>query len=395
MKERKKHLRYLLLLVVLFLFCAFKAQAQPQCFSNFDLHQTCNSEYQLKEFVFFGRVVSVASESVADENYNGFLKVIVEIEESFKGNLAGKTEVFLAQRCFGRIVKDERYIFTAERFAGGNLSGIFSDKWSEPFANEYSKSDFEEVFAKIRSVVKKVKQPRLTGSIIQYDWTPFFRNLTFGGKTIFAYDPRKARPVANIVVVAKRKDNKEFKTKTDASGYFEFKNLPSGEYETYPNLPKDFNVIAFGEGAPNKEANGMLVQIDDSICGKSVIFNTQLQGKIIVRGNNALNSWAQVGLHLLRVENRSENRELYNLSDGVLQKTSLTDDKSKFNFYSSFEEIPVGPYILAVSIHTDLIKPEIAVYYPGTFEREKAEIINVEAGKTKIIELSLPDLPAK
>ncbi|MBA2621706.1 MAG: carboxypeptidase regulatory-like domain-containing protein [Acidobacteria bacterium] len=197
----------------------------------------------------------------------------------------------------------------------------------------------------------------------------------------------------NVIVTAKRADGREFKTVTNADGGFVFGDLPLGAYEFYTNLPKEYEVVAGGNSI-TQEKDKILLEIRDYACSQRLIFNARLEGGIRIRFDNASSRWSHIILHLLRVRERDGKKEMGEYSsDAAKEKFLATENSGDIGFNHLFKNVPVGRYVLMLSITTDPSIGNKMVYYPGTLELEKAEVINVEAGKTSNIEFSLPDLP--
>lgn len=395
MRNVKKHLRFVFYSTMFFLVCFQAAAAQPTCGANFSPSDTCSWEIQNKEFVFLGRVVSIEKSS------NGFphgnpSKIVVEIETSLKGNLgAPRTELFLDRHCYGEVYENKRYIFTAGRVDNEKISGLFSEKWSSALGDDYSENDVKEILDEIRSVVRKVKQPRLVGSVVeQLSGARGGRFLIASNEVKTRFAPDYLRPMANVIVTAKRSDGREFKTETDANGGFVFGGLPLGAYEFYTNLPKEFDIVAGGNSITQEKDRKISLEIREYACSQRIIFNARLEGSIRIRFDNALSRWSHIILHLWRVRMRDGKREMDEFAyERATEKFLATENSGDIGFNHLFKNVPVGQYVLMLSITTDPSVGSKTVYYPGTFETEKAEAITVEAGKTANVEFSIPDLP--
>lgn len=386
---------------MLFLFCFQVLQAQPTCWAHFDPWDTCHWDYRGKEFIFLGRVVSVLSRA-GEDSYSNPLKIAVEVESPLKGNLPRRIELLLDQKCFGRVSENQIYIFTANQVDNENFSGFFSTRWSEPLSEErFTKEDVNEILGELRSIIKGIKQPRLSGNVIEQPTnssgpqftTGRYQIASNGVKKLFAFG--YLRPLANITVTAKLKDSgQEYKTATDADGAFVFNNLPRGIYELFTNLPKEYDVQTGGLSLFSEKGKTFL-EIGDRVCGNRVIFNAQLQGDVKIRFDNASSRWSHIIVHLLRViETNDGKRELSEFSyDAVRDKFLAMENPGDIGYNYHFRNVPVGKYILMLSITADSARASKRIYYPGTFEEKDAVIIDIKAGKTSNIEFSIPDLP--
>jgi hypothetical protein len=396
MQNRKKHLRLLFCLAGLFLFCFHSADAQPTCWAHFDPSDTCHYEYQGKEFIFLGRVVSVLP-LTTDSGYAEPQKAVVEVEAPLKGSLPKKTELFLDRHCFGRVEENQRYIFTANRVENEKFSGLFSTRWSEPLLEDkYTKDEIQRYLAEIRAMAGGVKRPRLSGFVIEDTAN------NKGRYMISTTDVRKLftpgfnlRPMPDVVVTAKLKDGgQEFKTATGADGSYAFNDLPKGVYEVFTNLPKEYDVKSEGLSMFG-EAGKSFIEINDYVCGRRILFNAQLQGDVKIRFDNASSRWSHIIVHLWRVfESKDGQRNLNEFFwDAAKDKFLAAGNSGDIGYSYHFKNVPAGKYVLMLSVTIDPARASDRVYYPGTFEEKKAAIINVEAGKTSNIEFSIPDLP--
>lgn len=389
-KNGKKRRRYFFYATAVLLFCSLISSAQPTCSAYFDPAETCHREIQNQEFVFLGRVISI--EKLPGDEFPAPLKVSVEVEAPLKGELARHTEFFLERRCFGEVFLDQRYIFTAERVRTDKFAGLFSRKWSFAIGDEYTAEEIKTILDEIRSVLKKVKQPRIAGSVIEQ------QNASSGGRFLIAstaikkqFAPNYLVPLANIPVTAKRRDGKEFKTATGAEGGFVFKDLPAGAYEILANLPKEFDIETAGNFR-FYEKDKKFVEINDDICTRHVIINAQRQGGIRLSALNASAEWAYVVVYLQRVGEENGKRVLNNFFSDVPKEKVFLPGGLKYDFDHIFKKVPVGPYVLRLDVTIDPALPVKTIYYPGTSEADKAAVIDVEAGKTSEIEMSLPEL---
>ncbi|HEY8558983.1 MAG TPA: carboxypeptidase-like regulatory domain-containing protein [Pyrinomonadaceae bacterium] len=385
MKNLKKHLLGLFPLAMLFLFHA--AQAQPTCFANFNPAEACQRNIQEKELIFLGRVVALEGKSPG--YFIEPLKIVVEVETAVKGTPPRRVELFLKTKCAGEIVEDERYIFTADRAIEEGVPKLYSESWSAPLGEEYSADEIARILDEIRALVNKIKQPRLAGRVIQQNWSPEGRYLMRANalNRKLGYEAAYARPLEGVVVTARRRDDgREVKVATDADGKYAFDELPPGKYEVFTNLPSEFDVHAeglFRISENDKES----VEIGDWICSRKVNFNAQLQGEVRLRIGNVPRGWERIDLHLLRVVQQDGRTEFVETASGSPAEKTFSADKSTYSFEHAFKNLPVGPYAVTFRIVGDPSKPERIFYFPGTSEREKADVIEVEAGKTRNLEL--------
>jgi hypothetical protein len=372
----KINLKQIFVLVVIYLICCQNGASQPSCFSSFDPFLICNSEYHNKEFVFIGRVIFIEEKP----NYSPKIpiRIIVEVETLIKGKLERQIEIFLDQSCDTYVGVNQEYIFTANKETRGNSTRLFSNKWSYEI-QEYSKQEKAEVVTKIQSLIKNIKQPRIIGKVVQH----------FGNKNIsfairinsvnnkLGYDPQYTKPLANVVLVAKLKTGKRFKTKTNAYGEYEFENLPSGEYEVFTNLPKEFTVTPYGDTHIMSNERKAYIKIDDGICSKKVIFATQVLGSLNGRIVSTNENWSVYsGLSLTRIESISGRRDIFESDFYPYTNASYSKNGSEIVVDFLISGIPIGKYIVYIQS-----KNNLGVHYPGVNDRDKAEVIEITAGK--------------
>lgn len=375
-----------LFLLFLILICYQEMMAQPRCSSNFNPFESCSWEYLNSEFVFVGRVVSVDD---LPKSANIPRKVIVEVEKLLKGELSKRAELFLDQQCYGTVVANSKYIFTAERVSNGNFTGLFSKKWSFE-VQEYTSQEISEITNKIRSVIKKVKQPRIVGKVIQ----------NIGNKNIYSemrfnplnnklgYDPDYSRPLPKVVIVAQRADGQIFKTKTNSEGEYQFENLSNGEYQIYTNLPKEFTVNSYGDFT-KIVGDKKYLKIDDEICSKKVNFITQTLGSLSGRILNISEKWAiQPIIYLARVKSKLNGIDIFEADSYIPTNLTISrnDSQSEINFLVA--NIPTGRYLLSIQPLDD----GQVIYYPGIkdADREKATIIEINSDKPTNIIFKIP-----
>jgi hypothetical protein len=378
----KMNLKYLFIITISFLICYLESTAQPQCSSNIQVFETCNSEYLNLEFVFLGRVISVEN-SVVDSPKSLTVprKIIVNVEIPLKGNLNkhARVELFLDQRCEANVEVNGKHIFTAESVSNSKFSGLFSRKWTTDM-QEYPTQEINEIINGIRKVIKKIKQPRIVGKVIQH----------FGNKDIsfsrssstlankLGYDPLYTKPLADIILVAKPITGKKFKTKTNAQGEYEFENLPSGEYEVFTNLPKEFTVTPYGDTHIMSNERKAYIKIDDGICSKKVIFATQVLGSLNGRILNVTKHWiTQPIFYLTRIDPKSGRNDIFESDFYQPSGMSFSNDGTEIIADFSIEGIPIGQYILYILPSDN----GFGIYYPGVNDRDKAEVIEITAGK--------------
>ncbi|MFN0141431.1 MAG: carboxypeptidase-like regulatory domain-containing protein [Pyrinomonadaceae bacterium] len=388
--------------------CAASLSAQPKgaCdpgfyTSAFDPLKTCNLSYISEEFVFLGRVISTDTKlTPVVGNPFGVLKMRVAVEKEIKGKPSQITEMFLDWRCRDSFENGEKRIFTARRETKSKLGGLVSHHWSTSL-KDIPADELAKVLSEARFVAEGRKKSRIVGKVILFDSNPL-GIYDFRGKTLdtrLAYNPQYSSPLRGAEITAKPLDENSnpikrgsYKTKTNADGSYEFKDLPAGLYELSPTLQENLYVRAFTYTATNSEdlynrrfdpiLNAKIyVRVDNEICGQDIRFNVRPAGEINGRliFENGVPS-EEPFLRLLWVESETERDNLKWAVD-----YSFNINKSKFDLENALEfqysELQVGKYILKIIF--DFKDEQKNFYYPGVRQIKDAEIINIKAGETK------------
>ncbi|MBX3295435.1 MAG: carboxypeptidase regulatory-like domain-containing protein [Acidobacteria bacterium] len=253
---------------ILFLSAVVVGNAQPMCSSTFHPLKTCGQHYFEKEFIFVGRVVSEVEDQVWDRSAK---KTIVAVEMQIKGNVETQIYLYIDRACSQTVHKGGRHIFAARSVSNKDFTGILSERWSMEL-EAYTPEEINAIQEKIRSVQSNTKQPPITGRVIQ--------NLVSGSHRLMralplnlklGYDPKNARPLANVDVVAYRKDGKQFITKTNEKGEYSFESLPNGLYEISLDLPEEFRIFKDGDFSIIEDEK-KFVEIMGDICERRINF---------------------------------------------------------------------------------------------------------------------------
>jgi len=365
----KKHRVHFLCAAVLFLFFVGAASGQPGCRPIFSAEETCAWPIQSSEYVFLGKVVSATPDE--GELHHREKKFVVEVEASIKGKLRRTVDLTVTDHCLGMVRVGGRHIFTANSVANEKMSGLVSDHWSTEIGNEYSRGGLWALLIEIGAVVKKVRQPRLVGKVIEWDFA--------GG-------------LVDTVVTARRMDGLEFRTATGLGGGFVFNHLANGIYEVFADLPDGYNIRTEGTFY-TYEGDRKFILIDDSVCSKKVTFSVQLQGGVKVRIRGVRKDWSYVMVHLYNVAGSAGGkRELVESLYGRPDDVSPSADAPERELEKHFKEVPVGQYVIRLTITTDPDVPPTILYYPGTLDVGKASSITVEPAKTNSLEITIPEL---
>ncbi len=216
------------LLYVLLLLAPPSPAPQPTCFINYDLSYPCIALYA--DIIFVGRVISLTAISqdaqgnisqteVGSLREHLWGKAVVHVETLFKGKVTGKVELTFRSECWGDISRDRQYIFNVKQTA----EGLQLDRLSVALDSDTLRQDDRQYFTEmLRAVIKGAPQPRLFGRLLHY---------------AEGFVPITGQPISDITVIAE-KDEVKFETRTNADGRYEFRDLPSGEYQVYPLWPE-------------------------------------------------------------------------------------------------------------------------------------------------------------
>ena len=173
---------------------------------------------------------------------------------------------------------------------------------------------------------------------------------------------RGATPLRDVRVKIISSDEQVITAFTDGEGEFLVKQLKPGKYRVEPDFPLNYQ-------SENKSAE---VNVDDrgtAFVGFEVYVDGRVAGRILDKEGNTFNS---IFLHLVEGE-----RDVYGHSTG---------EDGGFDI----KGVPPGQYLLHIKLENADYKTK-AYYYPGTFEREKAQTIRVGLGeKIEGIEFRLP-----
>ena len=172
---------------------------------------------------------------------------------------------------------------------------------------------------------------------------------------------------------------KNYEVFTDANGVFEVYGAPAGVYEIESEMPIGLKLrfpIVSGSSVPlAKQESGdhrFGLKLADKSC-VSIEFvlsaDNSISGKVIGADGKPM---PRVCLELIS-RNAPENRS---------GRTSDIFDCTKDDGSYKLEEIPTGEYLIVANYHNRISsdEPFKATYYPGTFDRKEATVINMTLG---------------
>lgn len=159
-------------------------------------------------------------------------------------------------------------------------------------------------------------------------------------------------PLRDVRVKIVSADEQVITAFTDGEGEFLVKQLKPGKYRVEPDFPANYK-------SEHKSAE---VDVDDrgtASVGFEVYIDGRVAGRILDKEGNTYNS---IFLHLVEGE-----RDVYGHSTG---------EDGGFDV----KGVPPGQYLLHINLENAKYEAR-AYYYPGTFEREKAEKVRVGLGE--------------
>ena len=346
--------------------------------SRFSALETCNQAYLEREYVFVGRVNALEETPNPGRDAGPAWRATVAVETSLKGQTGREVELVLSNLppADTRQVEGKRFIFTATRISGRGFSGLYSDKWSTPL-DDIPPDVAATVLDGVREVLRGVPQPRIVGTVREQGWG-------------VSFDSGAGRPLPGIVVVAESKDGRRFETRTDAEGNFRFDELPAGMYTLRPLLPK--KMVLYDSGFMREEGGKKYLRVDGGLCSRVLRFVGQEAGQIAGSIRRERGNWAygKPLMHLYRVD--PESNRVDSAADLLVPSdVSLSETDAENLIRFSFDNVPVGSYVLSIGNIDPAGRPE-TIYYPGVSSMDDAGFINVSADKPTEVVVELPPL---
>ena len=314
--------------------------------------------------VFVGRVVRATPESpkYAEEGQTA----VVLVEEAFKGTRVGG-EIVLSQpgdSCTPTFKAGVRYLFYANYGRekktwtvygcgrGSNLEGLADD------------------LLYLRALPLSAERNRVSGMLRHYEDGPE------KGFTL-------VERVAGAKVRIKGKD-KTYGATTDSNGVYELYDLPSGKYTIEPELPFGLKVRFPMQFGPDAEESGVTVLLTEKTCaGADFILSSDnsISGRVLGPGGVALPGVCLELLAAGKTEPFSGGGRIFGCADA----------EGRYEL----EEVPPGKYFIVANGWNKVNggTPFPMVYYPGTFEKEKASVVAVGRGDSRAdYDVSVPAL---
>ncbi|HKG11769.1 MAG TPA: hypothetical protein VKB12_00460, partial [Pyrinomonadaceae bacterium] len=188
--------------------------------------------------------------------------------------------------------------------------------------------------------------------------------------------------VAGAKVSIKGKD-KTYEVTTNADGVYELYDLPPGEYTIEPELPFGLKVRFPMHFGPAGKGPGVTVKLTEKTsAGSDFVLNSDnsIGGRVLAPGGVPMQDVCVELFTASKAEGEGDGRIF-----------DCTDAEGRYKL----EDVPPGKYLIAANDDGRLsgAEPFPVVFYPGTFEREKASVVTVGRGDRRAdYDLAVPSL---
>jgi hypothetical protein len=357
----------LLASLCILLLCTAETAAQPTCFVSYRISPDCPRIDG--DVVLLGRVLSLTTVNyqtgarAESEVLNGFLRgeAVVAVEERFKGEANAVIQLRIGGGCYGYIEKGKRYIFNL-RGAPETYYALWSDALDYMQEGEAAK-----LLETIRAHIRGERQPRIYGSL---------------------YNGSRRVPITGTTIVAD-KDGAKFESRTDSEGWYEFRELPEGEYRVYPLLPPSLVLYDDDKKTWGMKRDSLAGVLRDGPCGTRLDFTATDTGVISWRLKAAMgNPVSCYRVDLKRLDDESGKAQYYGYINAPDDRF-LELDKDY-----SFEHLPPGRYLIYLDVVDVNRHVSTGFYYPGVRDERGARMIHVGEGEKVggvTVELALPE----
>jgi len=287
-------------------------------------------------------------------------KIYIEIEKTYKGE--PQKEIVLAREdnsCSGKFEIGARLLLYAHF---NKELGM----WEIPPCNRnVFVSDAAEDLLFLEGLPKSLGRTRLSGELSRNEDTPekgFTRISGFAG--------------AKVKIAGK---NKTYEAVTDKNGVYEIYDLPPDQYTVTPEVPPGLKIrfpmfSGFGGLMRNTsgDPNSAMINLKENGCvSVSFVFNANnsISGKVI-----SSNGMPMKGVCM----------DLIPLADKVSKYFHVFDCTEEDGSYA-LKDMPPGKYLIVVNKDSKIssTEPFPTLYYPNTFEKEKATIIDMGEGDVR------------
>jgi hypothetical protein len=321
---------------------AFLSIADVDALACVCLYSSPCEEFGRAKLIFTGRMIEGSEKLGKDKDKDGQEvsyeagQVRFSVDEVFKGDKVSEITLSVASNkntsCGYSMIRGERYLVYAYEHNGKLGTGICTR--TTLVSNEGVKEDFD-----------------------------FLRNLpapggggTLAGRIWSAEGGAGAKSMEGVTVVVTGEDKQRFETVTDKEGGFKLAGLKPGKYKVEPIWP-----AYYIDYYPNEA-----VEVFDRSCVETG-FEAKIDGRISGRIFDANGRPASVTIYLEPVEPETVfDREL-----------GISDEEGNFEIHG----IRPGHYVLYFKLRTSDGKDEKKYFYPGTWERKEATVIDLPVGQ--------------
>jgi hypothetical protein len=321
------------------------AMAQPGCLHSYPVSLDCPDISG--DAVVLGRVVRLTSidreagEQVERKSLDTFPqgKVVVAVEEVFKGSADAFIEFTVHGGCYGPIQVGSKHIFNFYK----TPNGYSNPKWSNSI-DHLTPSELDKFLNGHRALIRGERVSTLFGKLRALD-----------GLT----------PIEGITVVAE-KDDVKVEALTDATGRYEFRELPEGEYKVQPLLAPALRPAEISDMRHAKPGDTAYIR-RDAVCGVRLDFIAQHAG--VIGG---------------RIE--GPDGKPFDVSIATLWRF---DKEAKISYrlgkpqnepgVFSFVDLPPGRYMIQVITRGN--GRSTSFYYPGVIYETDTQMIDLTVGQ--------------
>jgi carboxypeptidase family protein len=265
-------------------------------------------------------------------------KVVVEVEEVFKGSADTFIEFTLDGSCYGPIKVGSKFIVSLYKTPNGYSNPHWGDvSYMEP-------SERNKFLNALRALIRGERLSKLFGTV---------RGLDGLG------------PIEGITVIAE-KDGQKFEAVTDTKGRYDFRDLPDGEYKVQPLLAPALRPAEIDQMRHAKPGDSATVD-RGTLCGVRMDFLAQHAGVIsgYIEGPDG---------------------KPFDVSTATLWRF---DKEAKISFrlgqpekepgVFSFVNLPPGRYMIQVISRAN--GRSTSFYYPGVIYETDTQMIDLTVGQ--------------
>jgi hypothetical protein len=319
--------------------------------------------WQNTPFVFLGTVESADPDQDPRRAMFHEQTVHIRVDEAFKGVFNGQRLVLHqgASDCDANFRTGQRLVFYLNAGPPGN--------WRVPSCTRALAEPDGDDLLFLRGLPDSAKSTRLSGQVDLYEdsATQAFRRV--GGL-----------PDVKVRITAADFTQE---VKTNSAGVYEVFGLRPGRYSVHIDVPKGLKVefpVAAGSSIVLRDEAAIQLAPDGAASVDFVLrADTRVSGRMLDSTGKPL---VDVCIDLEPLEGRGENSAFF-------------FDCSKKGGAFAMEMMPPGKYLLIArdQIKRGALKSESTLYYPGVRDRERATVVEVEAGKyVKNLDIQLPSV---